>query len=162
MIPLWILALTSALIIYMDIATSRIPNRLLVVVFLCLMVDPNPFYGSTFLVMMGVILVLTHLRVYVRRASFSPTPRLGYGDIKLMLVLSLGIPLAHLPLFLIFSGLGGLLTFGIRRLIIHYPPPPFPLGPALIIAFWISRSYNLEFFVHAFSKRSNILSFFSV
>ena len=147
--PLWILAIASVLMIYTDLTTRRIPNRLILVALVCLIVNPAPCHATSFLIMIGVVILLPYLGFLIRSRHDSQRI-LGYGDIKLMLVLSLGLPLTTLPAFLMLSGLGGLLTFGLFRLF-TLPPHPFPLGPALIIAFWMIR---LETHLHLF------LSFF--
>ena len=63
---------------------------------------------------------------------FKDKQGLGFGDVKMMAIGGLWLTLPQIPLFLVLSGIGGVLTALIWKRL--NKGPRFPLGPALAFA----------------------------
>ena len=125
-----LLLVLLVLITFQDIRKGIIPNLLVEAVALL-----GVFYGGIETLLSAVILGALGYGLYKLYPRIRGKEGIGFGDVKLMGASGLWLTPAQIPLFLILTGLGGVLMALLWRVL--KKGPKFPLGPALAFALGI-------------------------
>ena len=125
-----LLLVLLVLIVFQDVRKGIIPNLLVEGVALL-----GVFYGGVETLLSTVILGALGYGLYKLYPRIRGKEGIGLGDVKLMAASGLWLYPAQIPLFLIFTGLGGVLMALLWKVL--KKGPKFPLGPALAFALGI-------------------------
>ncbi|MDZ4322504.1 MAG: prepilin peptidase, partial [Alphaproteobacteria bacterium] len=125
-----LLLIILAAITIQDIQKGIIPNTLVGGVALL-----GLFYGGIETLLSAVILGTIGYGLYKLYPLVRAKEGIGFGDVKLMGASGLWLLPSQIPLFLILTGLGGILTALSWKVL--KKGPKFPLGPALAFALGI-------------------------
>ncbi|MGI4851949.1 MAG: prepilin peptidase [Janthinobacterium lividum] len=121
-----------------DFRHHRIPNYLVYIFLILSTIHLETWHVKTTLIW-GIGFVC--LKLIMER--FLNRPALGWGDIKLMMVMGLWLPLEMMPVFLIYIGVLGMLMGIFYK--IFWKKDVFPFAPALILGFlWTIKNMYLN------------------
>jgi phospholipase/carboxylesterase len=135
-----LLLLTLIMISLKDIKKGLIPDIYLVIIALLGLMQLTTSHSVSVFILGGLGYAL--YKLYPRLKG---KQGLGFGDVKMMAVGGIWLVPPQIPLFLILSGIGGVLTALLWKRL--NKGPRFPLGPALAFALGICIVGN-----HGFSK----------
>lgn len=125
-ILLGLLTINLVIISLVDLREGLIPNILVIATSGLALFSLTPDH-----VMMGLGLGAIGAVLHYGSSKIQGTPGLGWGDVKLMAASGLWLSLDQAPLFLIATGMLGILTALIMK------RRKVPLGPSLCAALWL-------------------------
>lgn len=113
-----------------DIRKGIIPNSLVLGTAILGILHSRLDHGLSVLILGGI-----GYSLYKLAPRFMGEEGFGFGDVKMMAACGFWLPLTDVPLFLILTGAGGVLTAFLWATL--KKGPRFPLGPALALALGI-------------------------